>query len=254
MRNKAIVKIEKNLPVNTGNSPADLIRSAVAGNANLEQLKGLLELQERYEANEAKKAYHKAMAAFKANLPQIIKDKKVSYPAGGSTIKYAHATLCNIMNKISPELSKYGLSVAWVHKQEQEKIFVTTRITHELGYSEETTISAPADNSGSKNAIQAIGSTISYLERYGVLGLIGTATKDQDDDARLAGPAAVVEVVDNKQLSQLLDMTADLQLSNSDKAKFYAFMKVSKLEDIRRVDFNKAVAALEEKKRLKENK
>jgi len=234
-----VVKVKKNQVAEVvDNSPAGMIRAAVAGGADLEKLKGLLELQERFEANQAKKAYHKAMAAFKANLPQIIKDKKVSYSAGTGTVKYSHATLFNIMNKITPELSKHGLSVAWTDRQDEKTIFVTCRITHELGYSEETTIGAPADVSGSKNAIQAIGSTISYLERYSVLGLIGAATKDQDDDAKSACP---LEYISESQLSNLLYLIDNNKIS---KSKFLAYMKLDKLENMPKSDFQKAMTTL----------
>jgi hypothetical protein len=221
-------------------TPALLISQAVAKGADLDKLEKLLALQERWEANEARKAFHKAMAEFKANLPEIIKDKKVSYTAGAGTVKYNHATLFNIMNKITPQLSKYGLSVAWMHKQTDKEIFVTCRITHELGYSEETTISAPADTTGSKNAIQAIGSTISYLERYSVLGLIGAATKDQDDDGKAVGP--VVEYIDDKQLSELCDIIDNAKVN---KSKFLEYMKIKKLEEMPKSDFKKATTALE---------
>ena len=60
---------------------------------------------------------------------------------------------------------------------------MTCKITHEQGYSEETTITAPADLTGSKNVIQAIGSTISYLERYSILALTGLTTYEMDNDA-----------------------------------------------------------------------
>jgi len=180
-------------------TPALLISQAIAKGMDLDKLEKLLVLHERYEANESRKAYHKAMAAFKADLPQIIKDKRVNYAAGGGQVRYSHASLFNVMNNLNPALSKYGLSAAWIQKQTEKEIAVTCRITHELGYSEETTLVGPADNSGAKNAIQAIGSTNSYLERYTVLALLGIATKDQDDDSQAAGkpevqrPAALSE-------------------------------------------------------------
>src|SRR3990167_5135507 len=169
---KVVAVVEKRKVANVkGNSPAEMIRIAVSGKANLEQLKGLLDLQERFEATQAKKAYHSAMAAFKANPPKINKDKKVSYAAGGGRTTYNHASLANVTDKINAELSKYGLSASWITKQETTSISVTCKITHVRGHSEETTLSAGADNTGSKNAIQAIGSTISYLERYTLLAL-----------------------------------------------------------------------------------
>ncbi|MNL48938.1 ERF superfamily protein [compost metagenome] len=43
---------------------------------------------------------------------------------------------------------------------------------------------AMPDNSGKKNAIQQVASTITYLQRYTLLAATGVATKGQDDDAR----------------------------------------------------------------------
>ena len=163
-------------------TPADMIKMAVAGGADLEKLEKLMLLQERWEGNEAKKEYHIAMAAFKANPPRIEKDKTVGYqPKIGARVGYAHASLANVCDKINSELSKHGLSVSWTHRQ-NGTIAVTCKITHIKGHSEETTLAAGADTTGSKNSIQAIGSTITYLERYTLLSLTGLATCEQGDD------------------------------------------------------------------------
>ena len=55
--------------------PAELIKAAIAGNADLEKLERLLDIQIKWEANEAKKAYVAAMARFKADPPKIEKDR-----------------------------------------------------------------------------------------------------------------------------------------------------------------------------------
>lgn len=172
--------------VKDSSNPSAMIELAVSKGANLEQLERLLNLRERYEANEAKKAYHKAMADFKAHAPQIMKDKKVGYKTDKGPVGYAYASLYNVVKKISVELSKYGLSASW-HTQQNGAITVTCKITHILGHSEEVTISAPADTSGAKNAIQAIGSTIAYLERYTILAATGLAAEDMDDDGKSTG-------------------------------------------------------------------
>jgi hypothetical protein len=46
---------------------------------------------------------------------------------------------------------------------------------------------AAADISGSKNQIQAIGSAVTYLERYTLFASYGLASKDQDDDGKASG-------------------------------------------------------------------
>ena len=232
-----------------GNTPAELIRLAVNSNGttDLSKLKELLEIQKDWEANEARKAYHKAMAAFKADPPKIKKDKKVGFSgAGGAKVGYAHASLGNVTESINGKLSKHGLSAGWSTMQKGPEISVTTRITHELGHSEETTLTATADNSGAKNSIQAIGSTITYLERYGLLALTGLATFDQDDD----GQAASTELITEKELSQLRDICADREV---DEAKFCEYLGVESLTKLPKAKYQQALAAAKMKKKKGEN-
>ena len=82
-------------------SPSAMIRMAIAGNANLDQLEKLLALQERYDANQAIKAYNKAMTEFKANPPVINKDKKVGFSTAKGNVGYSHASLYNVVEKIT---------------------------------------------------------------------------------------------------------------------------------------------------------
>ena len=155
---------------------------------DVDKLEKLFEIQERWEANEARKAYHQAMADFKANPPEILKDKKVSFKNNDqTTTSYSHATLHNVTSVINAELSKHGLTASWTTGQSDKGVSVTCRITHIMGHSEETTLVAPADGSGKKNSIQAIGSTVTYLERYTLFAITGIAGKDQDDDGNGAG-------------------------------------------------------------------
>jgi hypothetical protein len=231
---------EKN--VTAYKTPNEMISQALLqGGVDLEKLEKLLGIQERYEANEARKSYHKAMAAFKLNPPKIDKDKTVSY---GNT-KYNHASLANVTDKIGEALSKCGLSASWTTKQ-NGSVSVTCKITHIQGHSEETTISAPADKSGSKNEIQSIGSTITYLERYTLLALTGLATSDMDDDGIAAGKP--VELIDDKQINQILDSIAEL---NADLNQFLIYMKLAKLEDMTKADFPKAMVAIDAKRAKK---
>jgi hypothetical protein len=182
-------------PVNTAlvgaRTPAEMIMAAVTKGTDLAQLEKLLEIQMRYEANEARKAYHRAMAAFRSNPIVILKNKRVKYESSKGTVNYTHATLDNVVKVTSAELSKHGLSASFFTKQEA-KITVTCRITHELGHSEETSLSAAADESGAKNPVQAIGSTVTYLERYTLLAITGQATEGQDDDGNMSGKPVVV--------------------------------------------------------------
>src|SRR3990167_3019604 len=98
-------------------TPAEMIKDAISGQADLQKLEKLLEIQERWEANEAKKKFHMAMAAFKASPPDIEKDKRVNFKTDRGAVNYTHATLANVTEKINAGLSKHGLSAAWAVSQ-----------------------------------------------------------------------------------------------------------------------------------------
>lgn len=168
-------------------TPNDLLRLALDRGADLDRLEKLLDLQQRYEENEAKKAYVAAMAAFKLNPPEIMKDKQVGYTTKeGDFVGYKHATLGNVTGAIVEGLAKNGFSHRWDVEQKGDSVAVTCIITHRMGHSETTTLTAQKDASGKKNQIQQVASAITYLQRYTLLAATGLATHEQDDDATAA--------------------------------------------------------------------
>lgn len=224
--------------------PQEVISEAIAKGANLEQIEKLMLLQEKWEANEARKSYHVAMAQFKTEAIEILKDAKVDYATKtGGRVKYNHATLSNIISTVTPLLSKYGLSISWKPLQSPGNITITTMVTHVLGHREEFALTGPADDSGGKNSIQAIGSTASYLERYGTLAALGLATANQDDDGQAAGQA--VEYITDAERSELTDLAVD---ANASLPKLIAYLKVEDLAHLPKADFLKAKNALLAKK------
>lgn len=242
MKNKTEIAVVKTKAVKVGgNSPAELIQMVVAGKGSLDQLKGLLDLQKDYEAREAKKAFIRAMTAFKIEAPMVTKDKS------NKQYNSKYTSLSNLVNTVNPVLSKHGLSSSWDIEQ-NGTIKVTCRITHELGHSETASASAPADVSGVKNAIQQIKSTITYLKLVTFESICGLASTDAnlDDDGQ-----AVTEVIDEKQLSQLLDYVAELKVKTPE---FLKFMKIDKLENMPKSKFTKAIAALEAARKQREGK
>ena len=165
-------------------TPASLLQIAVQRGASMEELEKLMALQERYEANQARKAYVDDMAKFKENPPEIFKDKAVGYTnKDGTFTGYKHASIGNVTTSIVEGLAKHGFAHRWDTNQvEGGQIVVTCIIMHRLGHSETTTLQASRDDSGKKNNIQQMSSTITYLQRYTLLAATGLATQDQEDD------------------------------------------------------------------------
>ena len=175
-------------------TPMALLQMAMAQNADLSKLEKLMELQERWEANEARKAFTEALSAFKAAPPELTKNKLVGFDQkNGGRTEYRHATLDQVSLKIGQALSEHGLSHRWDVKQDNGQVTVTCVLTHRQGHSESVTMSGSPDNSGTKNSIQAVGSTVTYLQRYTLLAATGMAVKDQDNDG--VGASAMPEGV-----------------------------------------------------------
>lgn len=202
-------------------TPMGLLQMAIGRGVDVVQLEKLMDLQLRWEANIAKKEFVKALNAFKANPPEILKNKHVQY---GNT-NYDHATLDNVCKETAEGLSKHGISHRWKTAQTPDVIRVTCVLTHEMGHSEDTTLEGPPDNSGSKNAIQAIASTVSYLERYTLLAATGLAAKGMDNDGRGAQP-------EMEKLQEYLDSMATCPNLEALQATFKAgFQEAVKLQN-----------------------
>ncbi|MEJ1933731.1 ERF family protein [Nostoc sp. NIES-2111] len=171
------------------NSPAAIMLAAVKQGIPLDQIEKMMDLQDRYERREAEKAYNAAFAAFKAETVEIIKAKQVRYKnSKGGLTEYMHAELSDVLDAVTPHLSKHGLGISWrTTKQERNWVEVACTLRHTGGHSEAVTLGAAPDDSGGKNAIQAVGPAITYLERYTATAILGVAEKRQDDAGASTG-------------------------------------------------------------------
>lgn len=164
-------------------NPAQLVALAVEKGANIDQLERLMGLQERWQANEAKIHFVAALNAFKANPPALSKNKHVKFTTSKGVTEYHHATLDHVSDSIGKALAEHNLSHRWeVEQQEGGQIRVTCCLTHIMGHTEKVSLAAARDDSGSKNSIQAIGSTVTYLQRYTLLASTGMAVGGADND------------------------------------------------------------------------
>ncbi len=219
-------------------SPVSFMNKAIAGGLDIEKIEKMLELQAKWEAMEAKKAYTAAMAAFKAMPLKIIKDKKAGFEhkQGGGSTNYNYASLGNITEVINNGLAKHGLSSSWAIDQ-KETITVTCTITHELGHQESTSLSAGADTTGKKNSIQAVGSTITYLQKYTLLALAGLATHDQDND----GNSSEDYFINQDQVKRITDL---IKSKGIDVKEVLADMKCETIDTITQNQFKPLMSKL----------
>lgn len=213
--------VEKdNTEINNITTPMDLLSMAMTKGADIDQLEKLMALQERWEAGEAKKAFVKAMSDFRSKCISIAKTRE------GHNCKYAG--LAESIEQVSPTLVECGLSHRWETAQENNQVTVTCYLTHEMGHSESATMSSSPDSSGNKNDIQAIGSAMSYLQRYTFFAVTGLASREMDDDGNKAG----VERITEDQALQIHAKITDNGLSMDKFMKYLRTLKCDSIEEI----------------------
>lgn len=198
------------------------------------KLHSLLDFQLRLMDKKAEMAFNDAMTRLQPKLPIIEKRGEITY--GGKSQKYAKYE--DIDAKIRPLLLDEGFSFSFNSKQEEKGTVYSGTLSHSGGHSKTIqTPPLPADTSGGKNAIQALGSTVSYAKRYLVGMLLNIITKGEDDDAQLIGE------INGEQLMELEKLIVD---TNSKKEGFLKYLGVKSLKEIQARDFQKAVTLLKQ--------
>lgn len=169
-------------------TPLDMLGRAVSIGADVEVLERLMALNERWQADHARRSFTAALSALRAELPPIVKTREVDFTtAKGGRTHYRYEDLAEITDSLSPVMAKHGLSFRWRTDSTQKGLVsVTCIVEHRDGHAEETTLAGPYDESGNKNPIQAIGSVVTYLQRYTLKAAIGVAAA-HDDEGRSAG-------------------------------------------------------------------
>lgn len=206
-------------------TPMEMLNHAVSNNAGVDVLEKLMALQERWEANQNRKAFDGAIAAAKAEITVIPKNK-----TGHQNKKYAD--FAAFARAVDPVLGKYGLTYRFRALQD-DKIHVTCIISHSAGHFEENSLSGPADTTGSKNAIQAIGSTLTYLQRYSLVQALGLAASEDDDGKAADNGDTITEEQVEKLRAKIVDAGADLP-------RFLKTFSIERLEEMPEKRFDEA--------------
>jgi len=224
-----------------------IILTAMQKGYNPDFIEKLLDIKIKAEENEARRAYHDAMSHFKKDPPQIIRDKKVEYEIGNKKTRWRHSDLGIASEQIGQKLGENDLNHIWRTEQlDDNRIKVTCTITHKLGHSESTFLIAPPDTSGSKNAIQAIGSTVFYLQRYTLFAATGIAPIGMDDDGNAAGKQPETDYITEDQKKKIESLIITTKIPPTG---FLRSLQVEDLDHLPASKFQQAMNTLN--KRLK---
>lgn len=209
-----------------------LIRSG----ADFQSVREMVALSKELAAEKARNAFNEAVAAAKAEIPVIVKNAK------GHNNK-AYANFAAYAAVVDPVIAKHGLRYRF-RTDQTDRITVTCVLSHKGGHSEENSLAGPADNSGSKNAIQAIGSTLTYLQRYTLIQALGLAASDDDDGQKHGKTDDQIKTISEEQQMQLREL---LEATESDERRFCAMGKIERLSEMLASDYDSAIGILKQR-------
>lgn len=133
--------------------------------------------------------------------------------------KSVYADLSSVVDAIREPLSANGLSFVQVtHPSDKNEIIVETVLMHESGEWLSGTLAMPV----SKADAQGYGSAITYAKRYGLQGLLGVPSEDDDGNAAakakpkenkntpVAAAAASIPPINEEDQAYLQDLAGSL--------------------------------------------
>jgi hypothetical protein len=218
-------------------------RAARDPNVDIEKMERLFGMRERMLAQAARSAYYAALSEMQPKLPVVERRGLISVPAkdGKTGHETPYALWEDINEAIRPLLSEHGFALSFRIKKDADRVEVTGVLSHRGGHADETTLSLPMDATGSKNNVQAIGSSVSYGKRYTAMALLNITSRGEDDN----GAKAPGGFVTDEQAEELRKLAADV---GADVPKFCRYMKIDAIPDLLAKDFDRALAALEAKR------
>jgi hypothetical protein len=228
----------------------DIVMAAIQRNLDPALIEKMMDLAERNERNVAKKGHFSAVAKFKKNIPTVIKDAL-------NASKNPYATAGNLLGAVNPVLAEYGLSVNFKIKDSEDHKFmtVTAILSHELGHSDESSMTFEIETTGAKGAAvmtktHARMSTLTYAIRGTFSAVVGIAAIDpKHDDDGFAATAP--EYITEDQQIEIQDQINDIYPDKG--AKFFKWLKVESVETIPADQYKKAINGLRDAQKALDN-
>ncbi len=208
-------------------------RVALDTSVDIDRLEKIIQMERESQRHEAERAFNVALSDMQPELPAV-----EARGRGDKQAKYGK--LEDIQAAIRPILQKHGFAVRFKVHDGENSLAVECILSHKGGHSDSDRISLPYDKTGSKNDVQARGSTVSYGKRYTLCNILNIQVGGEDND----GAGSPQETIGPEQMTELDDL---LKRSKADRAKFFAHIKVEGMADITTKQFPAVKKLLERK-------
>jgi len=223
-------------------TPMQLLDIAVNKGADIEQLDKLLALQERWEANEARKLYSDSMVTVHEEMPTIAKTLRNDHT------KSDYASLDMIINQTKKIYTHHGFSISF-HEGDtllENHVRICADVIHRSGHKETYHYDIPLDGTGIKGnsnmtAIHAKASSTSYARRYLMCMIFNIPTGD-DTDGNMPG-----ETLTEEHIREIETLASEVGVKTTDKA-FLEYLKVESIDQVLDKYFKDVLSVLEQKR------
>jgi hypothetical protein len=220
-------------------------RAAEDPNVDIEKLERLIAMQERIEARRAEVAYNVAMSEAQAAMTPIRED------ATNSETKSKYASYLALDRAVRPIYTQHGFSISFDcgDGAPENHVRVLGHVSHREGHTRTYRADLPADGKDTNGRdvmtrTHATGSAFTYGRRYLLALTFNLAIGELlDDDGN--GASASMRIT----AEQKAELLALIKKTNANRAAFLKYMRLPSLEEMPLSLFDRAIAALEKKKR-----
>lgn len=208
-------------------------------------LERMLDLQMRNEANEARKAYAKDMAACQADMPVVFESRDNTHT------KSKYAAYKDLAKASKPVYTSHGFSVSFCEDNTDKEgcIRMKAHVLHESGHSEDFWCDIPIDDKGpsgtkNKTLTHGVKSASSYGRGMLLAQIFNIPTSDDvDDDGNEAGAG---EKISEEQAKKIKKLIKDV---GGNESTFNTYYKISCVENLPVSKFDAAIKAIERKRK-----
>lgn len=221
------------------NQPAtmiELIQTAVTA-GNIELAERMLAMQERVQARNAEAEFNIAMTECQSQMRRIAAD------ANNKQTNSKYATYGKLDAVLRPIYTAQGFSLSFsdADSPKAEHVRVVCIVRHRSGHKETHYKDMPADGKGAKGGdvmtkTHAAGAAQSYGMRYLLKGIFNVAIGEEDTDGNMPGDMLTLD-----QITELTDLAKEKDVNQK---RFYEYMQVTCLAEVRAKDYQKAKAAI----------
>jgi hypothetical protein len=216
-------------------------RLATKPDLNIDVFERLLAMRRQEEDRAAERAFNAAMSLAKGDLSPVLKTRAVDFTGkSGTRTKYSYESFADVARVVDPVFSKHGLAYRFSVAQSGKQVTVACIVSHADGYSDQTKLEGEVDpGSTGMSMVQALGSALTYLQRYSLRAAIGLAASVDDDGRAAGGTSPKITADQANDLQNLIDETGRSQTT------LLKLIGVDEIAQMNLDQFNRAVEVLD---------